>query len=123
VTAHEHTRSGRCTSFDDPVLLDDCPLTLPVSGFETTTTRIAPRESLLIDDGEWNGALILVTAGSVDLECLSGATHSFPTGSMLWFTSLGLRAIHNNATSTAVLVSTRRTAIRLPLGPPVTTLE
>jgi hypothetical protein len=107
VTEHEHTRSGRARSLDVPGLLDDCPLTLPVPGFETMTTRTAPGESLLIDDGEWNGALIVVTAGSLDLECHSGATHSFPTGSMLWFTNLGLRAIRNNATSAAVLVSTR----------------
>jgi hypothetical protein len=79
-----------------------------VPGFETTTTRNAPGETFLIDDGEWNGALNVVTAGSVDLECHGGATHSFRAGSILWFSNLGFRALHNHDTSTAVLVSMTR---------------
>jgi hypothetical protein len=102
VIAHEHIRNRHVLP------LDDCPLALPVPGFETSTTRIAPGETLLIDDGEWNGALNVVTAVSVDLECHGGATHSFPAGSILWFSDLGLRALHNHDTSTAVLVSTTR---------------
>jgi hypothetical protein len=108
VTAHEHTPGSHALWLDDPGLLDKRPLTLSVPGFETTTTPITAGETLMIDDGEWNGAMIVVTAGGIDLEFQSGATQTFTTGSILWFTNLGLRAIHNHATSTAVLVSTRR---------------
>ena len=63
-------------------------------------------------DDEWSGALIVVADGSIVLECRGGATRSFPAGSILWFSGLGLHAARSTATAPATLVGTRRLADR-----------
>jgi hypothetical protein len=76
--------------------------------FETTTTNLTPGETVSIVNEQWNDALIVVTAGSIDLESQSGTTRTFPTGSVLTFTR-NLQAVHNSQTTTATITSTRRT--------------
>ena len=108
MNAHEHSGVNNPRSFDDQRPSDDRPLTITAPGYETTTTLIAPGETLPIADDQWVGALIVVTVGRIQLEGREGATHTFPAGSILWFSDLGLRAAHNNDTAPATIVSTRR---------------
>ena len=70
---------------------DDRLPTITAPGYETTTTLIAPGETLLIVDDRWVGALIFVTVGSIQLECHDGATYTFPAGSILGFSDRATR--------------------------------
>ena len=105
MNAHEHTGVDDPGSLEDRRPSDDRPLSIAAPGYETTTTLIAPGETLLIVDDRWVGALIVI---SIQLESRDGATHTFPAGSILGFTDLGPRAARNNDTAPATIVSTRR---------------
>ncbi len=104
MNAHEHNPG----LLEDRRPSDDRLPTITAPGYETTTTLIAPGETLLIVDDRWVGALIFVTVGSIQLECHDGATYTFPAGSILGFSDFGLRAAHNNGASPATIVGTRR---------------
>jgi quercetin dioxygenase-like cupin family protein len=80
----------------------------PTHSVETTTTVLAPGETISIVNKDWNDTLIIVTEGSIDLECHSGATRTFPTGSILAFRPLDLRTVRNSQATTAVILSRRR---------------
>ena len=60
------------------------------------------------DPSEWNDALVIVTAGVIELEGLSGRRWRFPCGAMLWLTDLPVRALHNPGDEAAVLTAISR---------------
>lgn len=65
--------------------------------------RISPGSGRRYEDRDWWGALVLVQAGSVELETMSGARGSFSAGSMLFLAGLRLRLLRNPGTMTTVL--------------------
>ena len=84
------------------------PLILKLVGYQMTITVIAPGATVPIHDDEWIGALIVITAGSLRLEGRGGTFQTFPVGSILCFSDLGLRAAHNYDTTPTTIVSTKR---------------
>jgi len=65
----------------------------------------------------WQDAILLVTAGEIDVECSSGDRHSFGRGDILSLAPLAIRRVHNSGVAPAqVLAIWRRTA---PTGSPV----
>ncbi|GAA4547759.1 hypothetical protein [Pseudonocardia xishanensis] len=59
-------------------------------------------------EDEWRGVLVLVEAGEIELRCELGGRRRFGAGSVLWFTGLGLREIHNPGVEPAVFVGVTR---------------
>lgn len=108
MNAHQEPRQTSIEPLDHDEVIDDRLPAVRAPGYEATTTRITAGGTLPIFDEEWVGALIVVTDGSIALECSSGATPTVPAGSILWFSGLGLRAVHNNDIASATIVSTRR---------------
>jgi hypothetical protein len=58
---------------------------------------------------EWDDALIIVTAGVIELEGRSGRRWRFPRGAMLWLTDLPVVALHNPGEEASVLTAVSRT--------------
>src|SRR3954453_12109952 len=88
-------RSVRLTSMD-------------CSRFQRRVVRIDAGCSRPYDESEWDDALVIVTAGVVELEGLSGRRWRFPRGAMLWLTDLPVRALHNPGEEPAELTAVSR---------------
>jgi hypothetical protein len=80
--------------------------------FERWVIVIAPEHSRGYDGAEWQGALVVVERGQVELEWLNGSRHCFGRGDVLWLDRLPLRALHNRGHTPAVLVAVSRRAAR-----------
>jgi hypothetical protein len=65
---------------------------------------------LAYDRAAWHDAIVFVTAGEIELECLSGAVHRFCRGDILWLARLPLRNVRNSGPVHARLVSISRRA-------------
>jgi hypothetical protein len=76
--------------------------------FDLRVVTLAPGGSQPYDDGEWDDALVAITAGAIELECQRGGTRRFVRGDILWFTGLQLRTIHNRGNVSAVLIAVSR---------------
>ncbi len=75
---------------------------LPQS-FELRVVSVEPgREHLYVED-EWRDAIVVVEAGSIDLETTRGARCHFDSGAVLWLTGLSLRALLNLGSEPALL--------------------
>jgi quercetin dioxygenase-like cupin family protein len=59
-------------------------------------------------ESEWRDAIVSVTSGEVELECLSGCRHRVGRGDVLWLEGLPLRALHNSGSEPALLVAVSR---------------
>ena len=59
-------------------------------------------------DADWADALVVVASGEVDLCCSRGGRRRFGPGSVLFFTGLGLVALHNPGLDVTVLVAHSR---------------
>ena len=57
---------------------------------------------------DWRDALVVVKRGSIELECLSGASVRFEAGDLFWLTGLPLRALHNRGGDPTLLVAVSR---------------
>ncbi|CAL9524014.1 hypothetical protein SUDANB95_03865 [Actinosynnema sp. ALI-1.44] len=66
------------------------------------------------DPDEWRGALVVVTAGEVELEGAGGTRRAFGRGAVLVLDGLGLRALHQHGPEPAVLVAVVRTTTVTP---------
>ncbi|WP_309110671.1 hypothetical protein [Saccharothrix sp.] len=60
------------------------------------------------DPDEWRGALVVVSAGVVELEGLGGTRRAFGAGAVLVLDGVGLRALHQRGPEPAVLVAVVR---------------
>jgi hypothetical protein len=76
--------------------------------FVVRAVAVAPGCRRVYDDAEWQDAIVVVKTGEIELECLSGATHRFACGDLLWLTGLPLRALHNHGREPTVLVAVSR---------------
>ena len=88
---------------------------LPISGrlpssFQRRRVTLPPASSRPYADEEWRDALVTVESGELELECLRGGRRRFAAGSVLWFTDLGLRTMHNRGAVPTVLVAISRRA-------------
>jgi hypothetical protein len=81
----------------------DAPL-----GFEVRAVEVQAAGERIYNEAEWRDALVVVTRGEIELECLCGSRRSFGSGSVLWLVGLPLRAIHNRGVDPAVLVAVSR---------------
>ena len=76
--------------------------------FDKRRIRIRAGESRPHVEDEWRGVLVLVEAGEIELRCELGGRRRFGAGSVLWFTGLGLREVHNPGVDPAVIVAVSR---------------
>ena len=65
------------------------------SSFHSRSITVAPGEDRPHDEGEWEGTLIVVESGEIELRCRAGGRRRFGTGAVLWFTGLDLASVHN----------------------------
>jgi hypothetical protein len=80
----------------------------PPAGFRLTSVELAPGGMRPYEAGEWEGALVVVARGEVELECRDGGRRRFARGESLWLSGLPLRALHNPAGESTVLVAITR---------------
>jgi hypothetical protein len=78
------------------------------AGFAVRQVTIAGESERAYVHSEWAGALVVVEAGQIELECLSGSRASFASGAVLFFDSLPLRTLRNRRRQPAVLSSLTR---------------
>jgi glyoxylate utilization-related uncharacterized protein len=76
--------------------------------FRARVVTIEPGALLPYVESDWRGALVVVEAGEVELECREGSHRRFSCGDVLWLTGLGLVAVHNRGEVPAVLVAVSR---------------
>jgi quercetin dioxygenase-like cupin family protein len=77
-------------------------------GFLVRAVAVAPGCEHAYDEAEWRDAIVSVTCGEIELECLGGARHEFRTGDVLWLAGLPLRVLRNRGTEPALLVAVSR---------------
>jgi len=89
------------------------PSPLPIRGrlppsFQRRRVVLPPCSSRPYAEEEWRDALVTIESGELVLECEHGGTRRFERGSLLWFTDLGLRTMHNRGAIPTVLVAISR---------------
>ncbi|MFC4947020.1 hypothetical protein [Pseudonocardia sp. GCM10023141] len=75
--------------------------------FRRRVVTIAPDDWHAFVDSEWDDSLVVVERGDIELYC-SATVRRFAQGAMLWFSGLGLRALHNPGVEDTVLVALSR---------------
>jgi Cupin domain len=78
------------------------------AAFERRSVVVPPGDSRPYDRTEWQGAIVVVEHGTVELECVRGGRRRFERGDVLWLDGLPLRALHNPGEQDAVLVAIAR---------------
>lgn len=76
--------------------------------FVLRAVAVAPGCRRAYDEADWRDAIVLVRRGEIELECLSGTTHRFRRGDLLWLSGLPLRALRNRGHEPALLVAVSR---------------
>lgn len=77
----------------------------PPPAFERRLVAVAPGRSRAFDEAEWRDALVVVERGEIEIEGKGGRRRRFGQGDDLWLTGLPLRALHNPAQASALLVA------------------
>jgi hypothetical protein len=94
---------------------EECPVSFlgrpAPAGMDLRVVSIPAHSQLVYEAVEWAGALVIVEAGEIEVECRRGTSACFAAGSVLFFDGLGLRAVRNRCGKTVLLcaVSRRRT--------------
>lgn len=86
--------------------------------FVRSVVTLAPGRVLAYDEAAWRDAIVFVTAGEIELECLSGFVQGFCCGDILCLAHLPLRAVRNASPVEARLLAISRRASRLRCGLP-----
>jgi hypothetical protein len=76
--------------------------------FKRRVVVLTPGDTYSYNDAEWQGAIVVVEQGQIELECLDGSRHSFEQGSILWLEKLPLRTLRNHGCTPAVLIAVSR---------------
>jgi catechol 2,3-dioxygenase-like lactoylglutathione lyase family enzyme len=76
--------------------------------FEAWRTVLAAGAQLPTSADDWHDALVIVEAGSLEVECLGGGHRRFEAGDMLCLAWLPLRALHNRGDTAVRLLAVRR---------------
>jgi hypothetical protein len=89
---------------DDDVLDVDC---LAASSKGNFTRRVVelPALSVLGDAVDWEGAIVFVTAGEIEIDCRSGARATFRHGDILCFALLPGSTVRNSGSEPARLLA------------------
>ena len=69
--------------------------------------ELAPNKELRLRPEDWVDAIVFVTAGEVELECLSGQTRRFACGAVLCVSGL-VRVLRNDGPEPARLIAIAR---------------
>lgn len=72
------------------------------TSFAARTVTVAPGDSRPHDEDEWQGTLVVVESGEIELRCRAGGRRRFAAGAVLWFTGLNLASVHNPGDEPAV---------------------
>ena len=78
--------------------------------YAASVVTLEPGRVLPYDEAAWHGAIVVITAGEIELVCLSGALRVFNRGDILWLEHLPLRALRNTGPTIARLVAISRRA-------------
>ena len=76
--------------------------------FVMRAVAVAPGCERAYDEAEWRGAIVSVTRGEIELECLGGSRHRLRSGDVLWLAGLPLRVLRNRGRDPALLVTVSR---------------
>ena len=76
--------------------------------FERRYVRLAAGDSRPHRDADWEGAIVVVEDGAIELECVRGGRRRFETGAVLWLSGVPLVAMHNPGPSPALVVAVWR---------------
>jgi hypothetical protein len=82
--------------------------------FQRREVRMDPGSSCPFDAAEWDDALVIVSAGVLELEGLSGRRWRFPRGAILWLTDLPVRTLHSSGEEPLVLSAVSRRPMNSP---------
>ena len=86
-------------------------------GFAQRVLTLPPGQSRPYAEAEWVDAIVLVVAGVVEVEGVSGSRQRFEQGDLLWLAGLPVRALRNAGDRPAVLVAVSRPARAFVDGP------
>ena len=90
---------------DDDALDVDCLAASSRGTFSRRTVEL-PALSVLDDDAvDWEGAIVFVTAGEIDIHCRTGARATFRRGDVLCFALLPGATVRNSGTEPARLLA------------------
>lgn len=78
------------------------------ANFERRRVILAPGTARPTEAAEWAGAIVLVEAGVIEVECLGGGRRSFAEGDLLALGWLPLKTLRNVGTSEARVLAVRR---------------
>ena len=78
------------------------------TGMALRFVSIPGHAKLDYEPSQWAQALVVVEAGLIELECVSGARATFGRSSVLFFDGLPLRTIRNISSETALLSAASR---------------
>lgn len=70
--------------------------------------ELAGGEVLAVDAASWWDAIVFVTAGEIDVECVNGPGHRFGDGDILCLAKISVRALRNPGRGQARLLIIRR---------------
>jgi quercetin dioxygenase-like cupin family protein len=80
------------------------------SRFGTRVVELAPNCVLLYDSASWHDALVFVTDGEIEVECVGGERQRFSSGAILCLAPLSARWLRNTGQVPARLVAIWRHA-------------
>jgi len=76
--------------------------------FELREIALPPGGELPYEEADWRDALVVLEAGEIELEAVSGARRHLGAGDVFWLVGLPLRALRNAGSEAAVLVTVSR---------------
>ncbi len=88
----------------DEIDLDRLTRRLPAR-FGARTLELAPASVLAYDAASWRGAIVVVAAGEIEVECASGERGRFHQGDILCFAPLPVRVLRNTGAAPARLLA------------------
>ena len=80
----------------------------PASALVLRPVTVPPGSCRPYREDDWRDALVVVKRGEIELESMSGVSHRFTCGDLLWLTGLPLRALHNRGSEPTLLVVVSR---------------
>lgn len=80
-------------------------------GFERGELVLAPGAERVFVVAEWVGALVVVTAGVLELVCAAGVRRRFGAGAMLWLAGLPVESVRNPGDEPVVLLVLARRGV------------
>lgn len=81
------------------------------AGMDLRVVSIPPHTRLAYEPAVWAGALVVVEAGEIELECRRGARACFAAGSVLFFDGLELGTVRNRTGEKVLLSAVSRQGV------------